>query len=168
MTPPPQNLLIARRQKHLVRAEIDIHQRDVRMITENRPASRLHSFSCKHECAVEHSLILLASSYFATITTRQVPEGPFPIGRRGTAAEHAGTCAARRQDARCVGAPVFNESGGIEASLGLSGTIHQVNEQAMPWIVGALNHATRHLSMQLRYRPPHRRMSIIRQAPEST
>jgi len=51
--------------------------------------------------------------------------------------------------------PVFNESGGIEASLSFSGTIHQVNEQAMPRIVGALNDATRHLPMRLRYRPPH-------------
>jgi DNA-binding IclR family transcriptional regulator len=62
--------------------------------------------------------------------------------------------------ARCVGAPVFNENGGIEASMGLSGTIHQVNQQTMPGIVEALKDATRHLSMQLGYRAPHRRMSL--------
>ena len=62
-------------------------------------------------------------------------------------------------DARCVGAPVFNQHGGIEASLGLSGTIHQVNAQTMPRILEALKDAARHLSMQLGYRPPHRRVS---------
>jgi len=59
--------------------------------------------------------------------------------------------------ARCVGAPVFNQHGGIEASVGLSGTIHQVNEHTMPRIVEALKDAARHLSMQLGYRAPHRR-----------
>lgn len=58
--------------------------------------------------------------------------------------------------ARCVGAPVFNQQGAIEASLGLSGTIHQVNEQTMPRILEALKDAARHVSMQLGYRPPHR------------
>jgi DNA-binding IclR family transcriptional regulator len=55
-------------------------------------------------------------------------------------------------DARCVGAPVFNQHGGIEA-------IHQVNAQTMPRILEALKDAARHLSMQLGYRPPHRRVS---------
>jgi DNA-binding IclR family transcriptional regulator len=59
-------------------------------------------------------------------------------------------------DARCVGAPVFNQHGAIEAALGLSGTIHQVNAQTMPRIVEALKDAARHLSMQLGYRPPRR------------
>jgi len=59
--------------------------------------------------------------------------------------------------ARCLGAPVFNQHGEIEASLGLSGTIHQVNEHTMPRIVEALKDAARHLSMQLGYRAPHRR-----------
>jgi len=59
--------------------------------------------------------------------------------------------------ARCVGAPVFNQHGKIEASLGLSGTIHQVNEHTMPRTVEALKDAARHLSMQLGYRAPHRR-----------
>ncbi|HTZ82622.1 MAG TPA: IclR family transcriptional regulator [Candidatus Acidoferrales bacterium] len=59
--------------------------------------------------------------------------------------------------ARCLGAPVFNQQGMIEASLGLSGTIHQVNPDTMPRIVEALKDAARHLSMQLGYRAPHRR-----------
>jgi DNA-binding IclR family transcriptional regulator len=61
--------------------------------------------------------------------------------------------------ARCVGAPVFNQNGGIEASLGLSGTTNQVNASTMPRIVEALKDAARHISMQLGYRTPHRRAS---------
>jgi len=61
--------------------------------------------------------------------------------------------------ARCLGAPVFNQQGGIEASLGLSGTINQVNSQTMPRIVETLKDAARHLAMQLGYRAPHRRAS---------
>lgn len=59
--------------------------------------------------------------------------------------------------ARCLGAPVFNQQGEIEASLGLSGTINQVNSETMPRIVETLKDAARHLSMQLGYRAPRRR-----------
>ena len=59
--------------------------------------------------------------------------------------------------ARCVGAPIFNQQGVIEASLGLSGTINQVNAQTMPRILEALKDAARHISMQLGYRAPQRR-----------
>lgn len=62
--------------------------------------------------------------------------------------------------ARCVGAPIFNQSGGIEASLGLSGTTNQVNTHTMPRILEALKDAARHISMQLGYRAPHRRVSV--------
>jgi IclR family transcriptional regulator, KDG regulon repressor len=61
--------------------------------------------------------------------------------------------------ARCVGAPIFNQHGIIEASLGLSGTIHEVNVQTMPRILEALKDAARHISMQLGYRAPQRRGS---------
>ena len=61
--------------------------------------------------------------------------------------------------ARCVGAPVFNQQGVIEASVGLSGTTNQVNSQTMPRILEALKDAARHISMQLGYRAPHRRAS---------
>jgi DNA-binding IclR family transcriptional regulator len=61
--------------------------------------------------------------------------------------------------ARCVGAPIFNQDGSIEASLGLSGTINQVNSQTMPRILEHLKDAARHVSMQLGYRSPHRRLS---------
>jgi DNA-binding IclR family transcriptional regulator len=58
--------------------------------------------------------------------------------------------------ARCLGAPVFNQQGGIEASVGLSGTINQVNAQTMPRIVESLKDAARHVSMQLGFRGPRR------------
>jgi len=58
--------------------------------------------------------------------------------------------------ARCLGAPIFNQSGAIEASLGLSGTINQVNGHTMARIVEALKDAARHVSMQLGYRAPRR------------
>lgn len=62
--------------------------------------------------------------------------------------------------ARCLGAPVFNQQGVIEAAVGLSGTINQVNPQTMPRILEALKDAARHVSMQLGYRPPHRRPGV--------
>jgi len=61
--------------------------------------------------------------------------------------------------ARCLGAPVFNQQGAIEASIGLSGTTNQVNAQTMPRILEALKDAARHVSMQLGYRAP-RRVSV--------
>ena len=63
--------------------------------------------------------------------------------------------------ARCLGAPIFNQDGAIEASLGLSGTINQVNPHAMPRIVEHLKDAARHVSMQLGYRAPHRRATGV-------
>src|SRR5580700_7161417 len=60
--------------------------------------------------------------------------------------------------ARCVGAPIFDEHGSIEAALGLSGTTQQVSPNTMPRILEALKDAARHISMGLGYRPPHRRV----------
>ena len=59
--------------------------------------------------------------------------------------------------ARCLGAPIFNQNGSIEAALGLSGTIHQVSPQTMPRILEALKDAARHVSMGLGFRVPPRR-----------
>lgn len=59
--------------------------------------------------------------------------------------------------ARCLGAPIFNQSGGVEAAIGLSGTIHQVNPQTMQRIVEAIKDAARQISMSLGYRVPQRR-----------
>jgi DNA-binding IclR family transcriptional regulator len=59
--------------------------------------------------------------------------------------------------ARCVGAPVFNDHGSIEAALGLSGTTQQVSTQTMPRILEALKDGARHISIGMGYRAPHRR-----------
>ena len=61
--------------------------------------------------------------------------------------------------ARCVGAPVFNDRGVIEAGLGLSGTTQQVSPHTMPRILEALKDAARHISMGMGYRPAQRRAS---------
>ena len=58
--------------------------------------------------------------------------------------------------ARCVGAPVFNDRGAIEAALGLSGTTQQVSPQTMPRILEALKDAARQISMGMGYRVPQR------------
>src|ERR1700730_14945706 len=58
--------------------------------------------------------------------------------------------------ARCLGAPIFEEHGSIEASLDLSGTTQQVSPQTMPRILEALKDAARHISMGMGYRAPHR------------
>jgi len=63
--------------------------------------------------------------------------------------------------ARCLGAPVFNQSGAIEAAVGLSGTIQQVNSHTMPRIIEHLKDAARHVSMQLGHRASHRRASSV-------
>ena len=63
--------------------------------------------------------------------------------------------------ARCLGAPIFNQDGKIEASLGLSGTVNQVNPHTMPRIIEHLKDAARHVSMQLGYRAPQRRATSV-------
>jgi DNA-binding IclR family transcriptional regulator len=63
--------------------------------------------------------------------------------------------------ARCLGAPVFNQSGSVEAAIGLSGTIHQVNPQTMQRIVEAMKDAARQISMSLGYRVPPRRAGSV-------
>lgn len=62
--------------------------------------------------------------------------------------------------ARCVGVPIFNRSGMVEASLGLSGTTNQINRHTKPRIIEALKDAPRHISMQLGYRPVRRVSSV--------
>ncbi|HEY6766266.1 MAG TPA: IclR family transcriptional regulator [Candidatus Sulfotelmatobacter sp.] len=63
--------------------------------------------------------------------------------------------------ARCLAAPIFNQDGVVEASLGLSGTINQVNSQSIPRIVEALKDAARQVSVQLGYRGSHRRRGSV-------
>jgi IclR family acetate operon transcriptional repressor len=59
--------------------------------------------------------------------------------------------------ARCLGAPIFNEAGEIEASLGLSGTTDQVNAHTIPAIAGLLREAAHRISYRLGHRPSARK-----------
>jgi len=54
--------------------------------------------------------------------------------------------------ARCFAAPIFNQSDEIEASLGLSGTVQQVNSETLPQLSEQLKEATRRISRQLGWR----------------
>ena len=51
--------------------------------------------------------------------------------------------------ARCVAAPIFDSSGGVNAALGVSGTLTQVDEEHIPRIAEALKETTRRISRQL-------------------
>jgi DNA-binding IclR family transcriptional regulator len=50
---------------------------------------------------------------------------------------------------RCLGAPVFDSLGQVEASVGLSGTILQVNDANLPRLAGLVKEAARKISRQL-------------------
>lgn len=51
--------------------------------------------------------------------------------------------------ARCVGAPIFDATGGVTAALGVSGTLTQMDEENMVKIVDALKETARRISRQL-------------------
>ncbi len=51
--------------------------------------------------------------------------------------------------ARCVGAPVFNSLGQVEASVGVSGTIGQIDRRHLPRIAELVREAARKISRQL-------------------
>lgn len=51
--------------------------------------------------------------------------------------------------ARCLGAPVFDVTGNVVASLGASGTLSQVDEANMPRLAEAVKEAARRISRQL-------------------
>lgn len=50
---------------------------------------------------------------------------------------------------RCLGAPVLDSLGQVEASVGLSGTILQVNDSSLPRLAGLVKEAARKISRQL-------------------
>jgi len=52
---------------------------------------------------------------------------------------------------RCLGAPVFNAMGEVEAAVGISGTVAQVNQSTLPKYVEAVKEAARRISAQLGY-----------------
>jgi len=51
--------------------------------------------------------------------------------------------------ARCVGAPIFNAMGTVTASLGVSGTLTQMDEANLPRIMDALKETARRISRQV-------------------
>ena len=59
--------------------------------------------------------------------------------------------------ARCVGAPIFNSQGQVEASLGSTGTITAVTRDAVPRLAEAVKDAARRISHQIGYRGPYPR-----------
>jgi DNA-binding IclR family transcriptional regulator len=54
---------------------------------------------------------------------------------------------------RCIGAPIFNAAGEIEASLNVTGTTQQVNPHTLPRLADMVKEAARRVSVQLGYRP---------------
>jgi DNA-binding IclR family transcriptional regulator len=56
---------------------------------------------------------------------------------------------------RCVGAPIFNAQGRIEASIGATGTTAAVTRDGVPRLAEIVNEAARRISVQLGYRGPY-------------
>ncbi len=57
--------------------------------------------------------------------------------------------------ARCVGAPIFNSQGQVEAAVASTGTINDVPHDAVPHIADMLKEAARRISHQIGYRGPY-------------
>jgi IclR family acetate operon transcriptional repressor len=53
--------------------------------------------------------------------------------------------------ARCVGAPIFNAKGKVEASIASTGTINDVTREAVPRLAEAVKEAARRISRQIGY-----------------
>lgn len=51
--------------------------------------------------------------------------------------------------ARCIGAPVFDRQGIVEAAVGLSGTTTQVNDETLPRVAELVKEAARRISRRL-------------------
>ena len=64
--------------------------------------------------------------------------------------------------ARCFGVPIFNQSDEVEASLGLSGTVGQVNPQTLPQLVDDLKDAAWRISRHLGWRGTQKKVSLKR------
>jgi len=54
---------------------------------------------------------------------------------------------------RCLAAPVFNETGRLEASLGVSGTVNQIPLEQVPRLAEVVKEAARRVSVQLGWKP---------------
>jgi DNA-binding IclR family transcriptional regulator len=57
--------------------------------------------------------------------------------------------------ARCVGAPIFNAEGRIEAAIASTGTIHDVPQDAIAHVADMVKEAARRISHQVGYRGPY-------------
>ncbi|HEX8811030.1 MAG TPA: IclR family transcriptional regulator [Terracidiphilus sp.] len=57
--------------------------------------------------------------------------------------------------ARCVGAPIFNSQGRLEASIGSTGTITAVPRDAVPRLAEMVKDAARRISHEIGYRGPY-------------
>lgn len=56
---------------------------------------------------------------------------------------------------RCVGAPIFNAQGKIEASIGSTGTVSVVTRDAVPRLAEMVKDAARRISVQIGYHGPY-------------
>jgi len=61
--------------------------------------------------------------------------------------------------ARCLGAPIFNSLGQVEASLGSTGTITAVPRDEVPRLAEMVKDAARRISHQIGYRGPYPRQN---------
>jgi len=52
---------------------------------------------------------------------------------------------------RCIGAPIYNAEGRVEAALGVSGTVAMVNSETLPRFIEAVKDAARRISAKLGY-----------------
>jgi DNA-binding IclR family transcriptional regulator len=57
--------------------------------------------------------------------------------------------------ARCVGAPIFNGEGQVEAAIASTGTINDVPRDAVPHLADMVKEAARRISHQIGYRGPY-------------
>jgi len=57
--------------------------------------------------------------------------------------------------ARCIGAPIFNGEGKIEAAIASTGTVNAVPRDAVPHLADMIKEAARRISHQLGYRGPY-------------
>jgi DNA-binding IclR family transcriptional regulator len=63
--------------------------------------------------------------------------------------------------ARCVGAPIFNSQGQVEAAVASTGTINDVHHDAVPHVADMVKEAGRRISHQIGYRGPYPRTGDI-------
>ena len=62
--------------------------------------------------------------------------------------------------ARCVGAPIFNSQGEVEASIASTGAISTVTREDVPRMAEVLKDAARRISHHLGYRGPYPKILV--------